>query len=221
MSKKTFILVLIILVFTGSLLIAFLKTGLSQSLWRGNNRTEDFIQHLQRINDKEFSSQYQRQPTTSPQGKDIADTNSSEFSSKSPSNTNQSISDQEVIQKSASSSELIKLTERGTISVKELADHPERYTGQRVQVAGRLENVGKDYFRNLRVILKDSSGNFVDVRPWLPSELPSAPSGVVKTPATMSDYLGKQVEITGKLERIIGGEGGERYLLVVESAQVL
>ena len=64
-----------------------------------------------------------------------------------------------------------------------LASSPEQYIDQRVTVEGELFNEGKNYFRDLRLALKDSEGHKVYVRPWLPVSLPPMPPGAKRSRA--------------------------------------
>jgi hypothetical protein len=107
-------------------------------------------------------------------------------------------------------------------SLKELAANPESYLGRTVQVTGRLENIGKNYFTDLRVGLKGEDGAFVYVTPWLPLELPpSPPGGSRPSPATLSEYLDRTVNLRGVLERVTLKGAGEVYSIRVESAEIV
>ncbi len=107
-------------------------------------------------------------------------------------------------------------------SVEALAVNPEKYLGRTVQVSGRLENMGKNYFTDLRVVLRDDGGNSVYVIPWLPVELPPSPPGASKArPPTLSQYLDKTVKLIAVLERAtLKGVGGV-YSLRVQSAEII
>jgi hypothetical protein len=107
-------------------------------------------------------------------------------------------------------------------SVKALASEPGEFLGKTVRVEGKLENQGKNYFTDLRLVLKDKDGNFVDVRPWLPLETPPAPPNTPRgEPETLSRFLGKNVELVATVERDTVRRVGEVYLLVVQSAKVV
>ena len=83
-------------------------------------------------------------------------------------------------------------------SLAEVAANPEQHVNRTVRLRGRLENQGKNYFTSLRVALIDEDGNSLYVRPWLPLELPRRPRGAKgRKPDVLSNYLGKQVELTG------------------------
>ena len=107
-------------------------------------------------------------------------------------------------------------------SVKSLVESAEKFLKKTVRISGRLENAGKNYFTDLDVVLKDAQGNSIRVRPWLPVALPPPPPGPVgKRPEVLSQYLGKEVELTGVVERGTVRKAGEVYLLEVKSARVV
>ncbi len=109
-----------------------------------------------------------------------------------------------------------------TLSVASIVESPEKYLKKTVQLVGRLENKGKNYFTDLSIVLRDDQGNHVYVRPWLPIELPPSPPGSTrKRPAVLSQYLGKQVELTAVLDRGTLKKVGEVYLLSVISAKAI
>lgn len=108
------------------------------------------------------------------------------------------------------------------LSVKSVAENPEKYFRKIVRLSGRLENQGKNYFTDLRIALRDDEGNYVYVRPWVPYELPPSPPGHTdRKPPVLSQYLGKTVELTGVLDRGTLKKVGEVYLLVVRTAKVV
>ena len=108
------------------------------------------------------------------------------------------------------------------VSVKLITENPKKYLKKTVQLSGRLENEGENYFTDLRVILKDGQGHFIYVRPWLPFELPPSPPGSTgKRPPVLSQYLGKEVELTAVVDRGTLKKVGGVYLLDVKSAKVV
>ena len=79
-------------------------------------------------------------------------------------------------------------------SVQSLVEHEDEYLGKVIRVTGKLENIGKNYFTDLRVVLRDCryDNTMVYVRPWLPLELPpAAPGAPQKRPVTLTEFLGK------------------------------
>jgi hypothetical protein len=86
-----------------------------------------------------------------------------------------------------------------------------------------LVNQGTNYFTDLQVILKDGdekSAGGVRVQPWLPTELPPRRSGS-KSPATLSDYLGKRVVLEGVLTDGAGQDGRSTKVLRVNRARIV
>src|SRR5262245_34575674 len=112
-----------------------------------------------------------------------------------------------------------------TVSVESLSAHPESYVGKTLRVTGTLENQGSNYFTDLRVALRDALGNAIRVRPWLPTSLPPGPSrpgGGTKAPPTLSQFLGKKVELTSEVNQGQLPPRDEKvYFLQVKSARVV
>lgn len=108
------------------------------------------------------------------------------------------------------------------VALAELAAHPQDHEKKPLRVVGLLENEGKNYFTDLRLVLKDEDDHFVYVRPWLPAELPAGPPGATGArPETLSKYLGKTVELTAVLDRGPLRGVGDVYCLVVRSAKLV
>jgi hypothetical protein len=105
--------------------------------------------------------------------------------------------------------------------VKALADAPDKFAGKTVVVEGTLVNEGKNYFTDLRVAVQDDSGEKIYVSPWLPTEVPPGPPGRESTRPTLSQFLGKRVELTGTLEKRTLRGVGETQQLVVKQARIL
>ncbi len=107
-----------------------------------------------------------------------------------------------------------------SVAVKELATNPGAFVDRPLKVSGTLENAGRNYFTDLKVVLTDEEDNFVYVKPWLPIETPPAPPGG-RERETLSEYLDQRVELTGnlKLERL--KNVGRTYVLNVSSAKIL
>ena len=103
-----------------------------------------------------------------------------------------------------------------------VAEAPQRFEGRSVRVSGRLENRGKNYFRDLQLVLTDDRGHALPVRPWLPASLPPPPPGGSKErPDTLSQWLGKRVELVGRIARDPSRGVPDAFLLEVESARKL
>ena len=102
------------------------------------------------------------------------------------------------------------------LSIRELASTPEKYVNQPLQVTGTLVNLGKNYFTDRRIVLRDTEGHTFPVQPWLPLEVPRKDhSG----PPTLANYLDKKIVITGTLER--KAANGEALVLSVTSVEVV
>lgn len=107
-------------------------------------------------------------------------------------------------------------------SLAEVAADPAAFQERELRLVGRLDNEGENYFTDLRVVLADDEGAVLPVSPWLPTALPPAPPGATgRRPEVLSDYLGKRVELTGKVERRRLRSVGEAFVLVVETARIL
>ena len=95
-------------------------------------------------------------------------------------------------------------------------------TGTTVKVQGRLENAGTNYFTDRRLILIDeASGSQVNVREWRPASIALPRSGATPMPEVTSDYLGKEVVVTGRVEEQPVKGVGVTKVLIVEGVEVL
>ncbi len=105
------------------------------------------------------------------------------------------------------------------VTLSELADHPERYANKTVTVSGKLENEGKNYFTDRRLVLKTvdtaDTPKSVSVRSLpVPAETPSPPpESTVRQPRTISTYVGKEVKVTAVVEKNDNGQ----YVLAIKS----
>jgi hypothetical protein len=109
-----------------------------------------------------------------------------------------------------------------TVTLEALTADPQRYVGGTVRVSGTLENAGSNYFTDLRPRLRDDEGHAIAVRPWLPTAVPPGPKRPgVTPPPTLSNYLGKRVDITAIVERGELPKTNERYYLNVQTADVI
>ena len=109
------------------------------------------------------------------------------------------------------------------VSVRELAAEPQKFLGRSIRVSGTLENEGKNYFTDLRVVIKDKEGRKIHVRPWLPMSLPPRPpsaEGTGKQPVLLSHYLGKEIELTAVIRKGPLRHAGDVYHLEVSEARV-
>ncbi|MCS6953931.1 MAG: hypothetical protein RMK57_14305 [Bryobacterales bacterium] len=105
------------------------------------------------------------------------------------------------------------------VSIEQLEREPHKFRDRTVRVRGRLENEGRNYFTDLRLVLKDEAGRRVPVRPWLPLSLPPRPPGASgPAPAVLSDFLGKDVELVAQWRKGMLRGFGEVWHLEVASA---
>ena len=110
-----------------------------------------------------------------------------------------------------------KVTPTELLSKKtELANKP-------VTVEGFLTNAGTNFFTDRRVVLKDDKNarDGVLVQPWLPAATPPPPPGAQSSTATLSDYLGRKVAITGVLKDGVVKNVGPTKVLHVQSVTIL
>lgn len=106
------------------------------------------------------------------------------------------------------------------VSIEQLEREPEKFRDRTVRVRGKLENEGRNYFTDLRLVLKDDAGRKVPVRPWLPLSLPPRPPAASgPPPAVLSDFLGKNVELVARLRKGTLRHFGEVWHLEVTSAK--
>jgi len=85
------------------------------------------------------------------------------------------------------------------VSIKILYENQKDYVDKPIIISGFLTNQGKNYFQDLRVIIKDSLDNYVSVKPWVPIEVPPSKDLSATRPMVLSDYLGKEVKFKGFL----------------------
>ena len=102
------------------------------------------------------------------------------------------------------------------LSLSQLTGNQKKYAHKLITVKGELNNSGTNYFTDLKITLGDGKGNSIRVQPWLPLEVPPARPGGPKTrPALLSDFLGKQVRLTGKWMK-----QDEGFILQVDQAEL-
>jgi len=107
------------------------------------------------------------------------------------------------------------------ISLERLINEPKKFVGKRVTVIGKLENLGENYFRNLRAFLIDEKGKKIFIKPWVPLEVPP-PRNEEKRPFVMSDFLGKKVKLIGIYQKDVKDLFPQvDFYFQVESAEIL
>jgi len=108
------------------------------------------------------------------------------------------------------------------VTVQSLATDAQRYLGQTIRVRGTLENAGSNYFTDLRIQLRDGKGNSIAVHPWLPTALPPGPKRPgVTPPQTLSNFLGKPVELVAEVFHGEMPKIGAVFYLKVKTAEVV
>lgn len=102
------------------------------------------------------------------------------------------------------------------LTVEQIAQQPKKYSGRAVQTEGVLKNAGGNYFTDLRLILTGNKGGEIEVTAWAPLEVPPPRPGPnrPRRPKVMSDFLGKKMNLTGRLEDHSG-----KIILRVEKAE--
>ena len=106
------------------------------------------------------------------------------------------------------------------VTVAELQTSPAAYAGKTLKVDGTLENAGKNYFTDRRLVLRQLEGTDSVPVQWPGMAMDVArPPGSRSRPPMLSDYLGKKVAVVGVLEQVAGRDGVARYTLVIRSAK--
>lgn len=103
-------------------------------------------------------------------------------------------------------------------TVKSIAQDPASWVDKDAVLTGTLENQGANYFTDLRVVLRDDEGNKLAVKPWLPVAVPPGPRSGPR-PKTLSQYLGKKVELVATLRHGELRDAGTTYYLEVKEAR--
>ncbi|MBI3594011.1 MAG: hypothetical protein HY200_03570 [Nitrospirae bacterium] len=91
------------------------------------------------------------------------------------------------------------------VSLDDLNKNPDQFYGQTVTMRGKLRMIGKNYFDpSSKFVIEDHNGKMISVKPWLPLEIapasPNRPLTTTPMPKIMSDYIGKEVKMTGKVQ---------------------
>jgi hypothetical protein len=105
------------------------------------------------------------------------------------------------------------------VALKSLARDPAAYLDKAIAATGTLANEGKNYFTDLRVVLRDDAGNRIAVKPWLPTALPPAPRPGPRPP-TLAQYLGKTLDLVATVRHGELRDGTKAYYLEVKEARV-
>ena len=111
-----------------------------------------------------------------------------------------------------------KTTPSGTVdpaaATKGVLTDPNKYLGQEVTVEGILEAEGQG--RDVRFFLRGSGEARLEVSSWAPTEVIQPPKEGGTQPKIMSDYVGRNVRLTGVIDK-----GGDTFILNVAKAEVL
>lgn len=106
------------------------------------------------------------------------------------------------------------------IPLKALLAAPSKFVENSVRIEGVLTNEVSNYFgQQTRLIVRDPEGNTLRVSPWLPKEIPLGPHG--QGPPVLSQFLGRPVELTGRLEAQRDPSNPGSFIFRVESARIL
>lgn len=94
----------------------------------------------------------------------------------------------------------------------------------KVTVRGVLLNAGTNYFTDQRIVLSDPAavgGKPLDVQGWLPTSVLRPQRSGAPAPDVMSNYIGKEIELTGRIElRPVRGQPPAKTL-IVEKAELV
>ena len=87
-----------------------------------------------------------------------------------------------------------------------------------VTLKGRLQNVGTNYFTDQRLVLAADGQEPIIVQAWLPSEARSPRNSSADAPKVLSDFLDKDVVLTGHVEtRPVKGVGVTKVFIVTNA----
>jgi len=102
------------------------------------------------------------------------------------------------------------------IEIEVIAKDPVKFSDRLLETEGVLKNAGGNYFTDLRLVLTGNKGGEIEVTAWAPLEVPPPRPGPnrPRRPKVMSDFLGKKMNLTGRLEVQSG-----KIILRVEKAE--
>lgn len=104
------------------------------------------------------------------------------------------------------------------VQVEQVLKNPKKYSSKIILLSGLLKNTGNNYFTDLKLALEGEKGGQIEVTPWAPLGVPPPRPGPnqPRRPKVMSDFLGKKMNLTGRLEDQSG-----KIILRVEKAEVI
>ncbi len=102
------------------------------------------------------------------------------------------------------------------VEIEVIAKDPVKFSDRLLETEGVLKNAGGNYFTDLRLILTGNKGGEIEVTAWAPLEVPPPRPGPnrPRRPKVMSDFLGKKMNLTGRLE-----VQSEKVILRVDKAE--
>jgi len=102
------------------------------------------------------------------------------------------------------------------VEIEVIAKDPAKFSDRLLETEGVLKNAGGNYFTDLRLVLTGKNGGEIEVTAWAPLEVPPPRPGPSRPrrPKVMSDFLGKKIKLTGRLE-----VQPEKIILRVEKAE--
>lgn len=102
------------------------------------------------------------------------------------------------------------------VEIEAIAKDPAKFSDRLLETEGVLKNAGVNYFTDLRLVLTGNKGGEIEVTAWAPLEVPPPRPGPnrPRRPKVMSDFLGKKMNLIGRLEDQSG-----KFILRVEKAE--
>lgn len=105
------------------------------------------------------------------------------------------------------------------LTVASLVRTPAEFIDRAMMLTGRLDNAGTNYFTDRRIVLFDANGvNGLPVRGAVGvTEAISTPRAGDAPAAALSDYLGQQVVVAGRLQRVLQPDGSVALAFVIDT----
>jgi M6 family metalloprotease-like protein len=104
------------------------------------------------------------------------------------------------------------------VSIADIQHDPERFRDKVVRLHGKLENEGKNYFTDLRLVFRDLAGNRISVKSSLPTETPPPYGNSELHQPSLSELLGRSVDITAVIDKGHGAKEEDDLVLHVLDA---
>ena len=114
------------------------------------------------------------------------------------------------------------------VEIKELRNFSRNYIGQTVVIRGILKELTGNPVDDGEFVIEDKDGNHFPVDAWAPLEIPPPMPGTEEywtknRPTLMSDYLGKNLQLRGKVRANIPRSrslNSEYYLHIISAEKV-